>query len=428
MDSSQPLLTRTKNWLISHKIAVIIVGTFALILIGGLVVKLLTDKPDSSHQNQTQQSQQSQNQASNIQEYWQNEAVTSKLPACQGNNYLSSPLVPTDQYDRIAPLGNIGPPGHTYPTDHLYMTLKRQNLPGGNVPTMAVQVLAPGDAHVIGVRATDYYTAGQLTRSDYVYAYQPCRELTFYNAHVLTLSGGLKAALAAAKKECDPGSQKEGDQEFKTCTYHMDYQAKSGEELGTSGGRADLGAFDWGGFDLRTSRLGFLNKTLDAKGGGTGQTTHTICPLDYYAEPLKSQLYNRLAPRSAPRCGTVMQDLIGTIQGNWRLSTSSDWAAQLAVVHDNYHPDQGVISVGGTITGTPGTVYFAPTHSGLVNREPSEVKADGQVYCYAATITSNTPLGGRVLLQLDGANLKAEHQDGGCIGTWAFGHPTAYIR
>ncbi len=76
------------------------------------------------------------------------------------------------------------------------------------------------------------------------------------------------------------------------------------------------------------------------------------------------------------------------------------------MVHDNVDPAQGVLSIGTTFPDATGAWRFTPTGTGQVNREPSEVTADGEVYCYPLT-------GGVMLFRLtEPATLKAELKSG----------------
>jgi len=399
----------------------------AIIVVIGLHVASSVKKGNetvATHSSSPQQPQEHQ-------EWWQNDAVTKKLPACIGSQYLTSQVSTDSALGNITPLGNIGPPSHIYPTDHIYMNLKTQmTTTPGRQPTVPTQMFAPADVHVVGATATEYYTNGVLQRSDWEYAYYPCSQVGFYNAHILQLAGGLKDAVAKSTKEC-LGDQKEGNNEYKTCNYRFDYQAKAGEMLGSAGGTTTNAGYDWGAFDLRTPKLKYINQGLT--NGGVGMVYNMVCPLDYFTPALKAHYYAYLPNRSDPKCGTPMQDLTGTIQGNWRTSDAKqnppDWPQQLSIVHDNVHPDEGVIATGGTFTDA-GAMYFSPIHSGKTNREPSEVKPSSNIYCYQQTpnIPTYYQMGGKIILQLAGSSLKIEHQNGSCGSQESFQKPTVYVR
>ena len=130
-----------------------------------------------------------------------------------------------------------------------------------------------------------------------------------------------------------------------------------------------------------------------------------------------------------------MQDILGTIQGNWKAQNQPNPKSELTlmgIVHNNIDPSIGIIGVAGVIS-NHGSIDFAPQHSGLTNREPSEVTANGEVYCYQSgshkQVSSAPAIQGRILIQLiDGKTLKAEHQEKSCDEGLYFSSPTIYER
>ena len=55
----------------------------------------------------------------------------------------------------------------------------------------------------------------------------------------------------------------------------------------------------------------------------------------------------------------------------------------LAISPDNVDPTRVAFSIGASLPGwVRGIVWFTPTNSGAVNRNPSQVTADGLTYCY----------------------------------------------
>jgi hypothetical protein len=139
-------------------------------------------------------------------------------------------------------------------------------------------------------------------------------------------------------------------------------------------------------------------------------------------------------PRNGnPLCGSIVQNLIDTAQGTWFLGPKEtvDESRHLSLVHENIDTSMGAISVGGTISKT-GKVHFTPRQSGTINREFSQVKADGLTYCYQDEGTIQVDkwyIPGRFLFQLvDNTHLKAEYQSGKCTGAEKFGTPLEYER
>ncbi|MBI3261127.1 hypothetical protein HYZ64_02005, partial [Candidatus Berkelbacteria bacterium] len=74
-------------------------------------------------------------------------------PACgSGQLFSVAPVAPTD-FLSIVPLGNLSPPDHTVPTDHIYVVIKEHN----NIdPSQDKTVRAPGD---ITIQSINHNTA-----------------------------------------------------------------------------------------------------------------------------------------------------------------------------------------------------------------------------------------------------------------------------
>lgn len=187
---------------------------------------------------------------------------------------------------------------------------------------------------------------------------------------------------------------------------------------------------------------------------------HIMCPFDLYSGTLKEQFLakfgrleydmvgengKKIAPNEkssgrfvarngAPLCGQVDQDIVGTIQGMWfSKPTPKDddnvkFNGGLAFIHNNIDVNQGEISIGGDLSaGRPAVILFKPQHDGTIDREPSEVQADGKIYCYN---TNKQWLGeNKILVRLvDSHHLKAEVQVGHCGAKETFSNPFAYER
>lgn len=361
-------------------------------------------------------------------DYLGNPMVTDRLQPCIGNVLFNDPPANLENIASIMPLGNINPSaGHVTPSDHTGVVLQRVNVPN-SMETIKTDIQAPGNVHIFGVRK---YFVKETGREEYAIAFSPCKEFTAYYGHVNFISTKLKQALEQTKfVQCDPNSQA-------TCEYHLDYQAISGEVIGTAGGPgANTAGIDFGSFDLRTPELGFLNKDIQNYYiTQKNKTLHTTCPYDYYPQPLKDKLYGKIPRVVEPRCGEFMQDKAGTIQGNWQLKDyiqqgSNDWDKYFSVIHDLFDSTIGIVAIGGRIS-TPGEFDFHPRHTGTINREPSEVTADGKIYCYQNEISNrNGILSGHVILKLtDSEMLQVEYQAGICgLDNNFTSSPTVYQR
>lgn len=364
------------------------------------------------------------------------------ISTCQGQQLLTANLTDLRNIDYIIPLGNISPGAHTTPSDHIYFTMKQD----GNSHPLQANVYSPGDIHIFEIDS-QHLTEGGFTQDDFSIYFTPCRGVTFFLYHVLSLSPRLTSVIQNTKpQQCADiviGTTGYG----KSCHYSLDYHIQAKELLGSVGGALARGsAFDFGSFDTRTRPLNYVNPQRPLN-GSSDQWLHITCPLDYFSPDIKTAMYSFLGNKTRrtiePRCGTVMQDSKGTAQGNWFtypvgqiLHGQGGEEKQLALIHNNIDPTVGEISVGGTIV-MSGGLLFTPTHSGTINREFGEVKSDNSIYCYQFNISlpglARMPMGslinGKILIQLLDANtLRVEHQSGSCLGNENFNTPTTYVR
>src|SRR6185437_12184521 len=212
-------------------------------------------------------------------------------------------------------------------------------------------------------------------------------------------------AIASTQKSCKGPQQNTDGTSTRGCTYRLDYIAKAGETIGLAGdtGQNQPVGIDFGAWDMRTSRLPFIDQKY-VENQGSGKTYYSVCALNYYSEPVKDELLNLI--KNHVGCLTNMEDKLGTIQGNWLHKGSSPGGYrqqdQFAIVHDTVDLKVGVISSGGTVTPNDGSFGFYVKHSGFINREPSEVKADNNTYCYQADQTDSREnnLNGKMLVKL----------------------------
>ncbi len=232
----------------------------------------------------------------------------------------ASPIEPA-QIDFILPLGNLNPPGHTFPTDHIYFYVGflRPEIRG-------VPVFAPGDGTVRTI-----FNRDQPDVKIYVRA---TSTVTYYIDHVVL----------------DP-QIREG------------MQVTAGQRLGTSG----TGGFgiDFGVVNDALTLTGFVNPARYPT-----DTIHADAPLKYYVEPMRSQLYGMVRREGGDRDGKIDFDVAGRLIGNWFLeglpvsesAQPAAWPKHLAFVFDNVLPTERRIAIGGTLalTGQFGVDAAAP--------------------------------------------------------------------
>lgn len=369
-------------------------------------------------------------------------AGLSSLPECGPSTMLSVPPLDPSAYQVIIPLGLLSTPQHVLPTSHIYYHLNRTFPDSGgdreaNPPAVA-DVRAPGDIRVLGINYTVARKDGQLWYKDYDVFFSPCRDRLFESIHMSALNPELTGLLEAAEPyRCDEYGSVETRYEYCKTTAQLDINA--GTLLGTTGGNVSA-ALDLEAYDLSTPALAFANP--DRYFSDLDLRLHVTCPLDWFTDDARDEQAARIGgydgqPRtSSPVCGQVMQDVPGTAQGNWFAGppgSQTDWAKEMALVHDHVDPTLAAISIGGTVM-EMGVWLFPPEDQGLINREFAQVRPGGQIYCYQGGVSSEfgqryPEFPGRLLIRMETpATLTAERQDGPCRGGMAFIDPVAYQR
>lgn len=339
------------------------------------------------------------------------------------------PPIDFDNLESITPLGNLNPPDHTLPTDHVYISMPAgvDNDNNDRLPPPArkvANVYAPGDIIITDIERVEYFGSdGKLQRADFSVSFAACRSVSGYYHHLSAISAELSDVIGQDESNCDRyATDSAGAKSVKRCKFLVGHNLKAGAVIGQAG--AQFSSFDLGLMDDRVPALGFANpKRL-------GGTVKTVCPFDYYASDIKQKFATyfgfgekkRLVP---PVCGEIMQDKIGTAQGNWFLGDAKDgpegWSKEMSLVHDNVDPALGAISVGGTVS-APLLLQFAPTHSGTTNREFAEIRPGPELYCYPSLADGRgIKRGQQFLIQLqDDVSIKVEQQTGGCQAALAF--------
>ena len=350
----------------------------------------------------------------------------SGLPDCSGYTFLSVAPTSLSGYSLIQPMGNVssyhGNAGDVLPSNHLYFYLDT-NAQGATLPTT---VMAPADIKILKINAKDY---GPNGKDNQIY-FASCREVVLMYDHIDTLNSSITSAINDASHKTCNSDYMIGNTAYQQCSYSLDnVTLKAGDELGIAGGPGvTTMAFDFGVYDYRVPPAAFIDP-------GKMSNLYAVCPLDYYpAGTVKTDLFNKIEntqknSEGLPDCGTYMQDKIGTIQGNWYLPNTSSQGPipddhLLAIIHKNINPSLGIIDWGGTIAPSD-RLEFTIQSSGLVDREPSQVTADGQVYCYQNPSYNSKSI---VLQLVDSNTLKIEYQSNLCAATSSFNDPSTYVR
>ena len=334
-----------------------------------------------------------------------------QLPECDNKFFTTFP-VDMNEVESITPLGNLGPPGHTFPTQHPHIHL------GEYGTSYAYSLYAPADVFITSVAWQEFVTQDPI---DHVIYFALCKDIIGYYNHVKVLSDEVNQIIE--KVECESFSTKsEG-----SCTKVLLDKVEEGTLLGQVG--LKQGNFDFGLIDLG-KKLDFIKQERYPT-----RDQYLNCAFDYYEDPMKQQFYD-LINRVDGTCGHVMQDVPNTLKGNWFHEDAQaeyvvDWNVYLAFVDHYEDPSIQVVSIAGIFT-EPSLFKFIPKTSGEINREFSQVTVDGNIYCYeGANVIRNfeTVPSGKVLVQMtDDETLQIEHQTESCTGSESFTDPTVYNR
>ena len=200
----------------------------------------------------------------------------------------------------ITPLGNLNPPDHTVPTDHIYFYIAAPD-GGESFVTMRTAFFAPAD----GTVTTLFGAIGAESKI----VVRATSTISYYIDHIIpdvTVSPGTRLT--------------------------------AGQRLGTSGAAyaVDLGVINTG-----LTLTGFANPMRYPS-----DTLHADAPLKYYEEPLRSQLYAKVQRLGSDLDGKIDLDVPGRLAGNWYVENGTN---AVAFAYNTYDPTQVRISIGGIL-------------------------------------------------------------------------------
>ncbi len=263
-----------------------------------------------------------------------------------------------DYIDYIIPLGQLGPVGHTLPTNHIYF------VHGG---ISGQPVYAPARGKILEIQS--YGTDDDEIRLGV------SNSKSYYLTH-LNLSDTFKV----------------GDW----------------VETGTLLGYTTISALDLGVIDTEIT-IYFINPSRYP----TIETIHCGPPIHYFVEPLRTQLYDKVHT-SGDKDGIISYDIDGTLSGNWflkyedeseleELNATEYGATHLAFVRDPiYLNNKWVVSIGGVIF-DPGVYLFQNESIAPPNVTLSTGKCTYKLYD-----RWNTRVGLLIVQLLDNRTIKIE--------------------
>ncbi|HXT69146.1 MAG TPA: hypothetical protein VN700_05305 [Vicinamibacterales bacterium] len=232
-------------------------------------------------------------------------------PSGQGTSstlaFTASPIT-TSAIEFVTALGQVNPPDHTLPTDHIYF-YHRLNHP--NAPVYDVVAPAGGTVSAI-LKGNDDKIYVSVTSSQ-----------TYYLGHVILDSSIRQGTQVAAGQRLGVTS---------TLSYGL-----------------DLGLVN------RSVTQGFINAARY-----NDDSLHADAPLKYFDEPLRSTLYGLVTRTGPDKDGEINFDRAGRLSGNWFLdglpvSSSTTFGSgpmQISFARDARTPANIIVAIGGTLSMT----------------------------------------------------------------------------
>jgi hypothetical protein len=299
--------------------------------------------------------------------------------------------------DGLVPLGNLNPPGHTFPTDHVYLYLDN--------PAVKVPVYSPGNIKLIRINRSQRIMGGSIVGEDYSLEFCIGNNYVLRFSHVSELSPTLQGLVTAdIENHCETYST--GGTTYKQCRLDAYFNVSAGEEIGKAGGQPGQYALD----------LGVYKNGMSSLQGAT-------CPFNFYTAAqyavikTKFSNYNGTVLRTIdPVCGEVLQDVPNTVKGIWLKAGLPFYPEDphIAFVQDNVNPLKPAFSVGTSQTGlSSGTYTYNVQNSGMIDRNFTNVVNDGNIYCFNIQNYGGGGTIGSMLLKLaSNTTIDAEYRAG----------------
>jgi len=272
-----------------------------------------------------------------------------------------------NDYNEIYPLGSLSPPGHTFPTDHVYFKL---TTPWTYPPPY--QVKAPADGTITEIYYSQYDWPEGSGHSGKYDDYS----ITITHTDTFKIKFGHISELENWVLE-QAGTLELGWNPIET-PIPVSVGDVVGRLAGSGGVQGDL---DMWAIDENV-KLNFIHPEKYS------YAANAVCPLDYFEDNLKATLYQKVSRTAEPRGGKIDFDQPGKLVGNWFLENITDplggWGKHLAFVYDRDDPSQIRVSVGGTLSILVG-VYQIDGNS----PDPAEVSAENGIIVYRLRGTTN---------------------------------------
>ena len=307
------------------------------------------------------------------------------IVACGSGPVLTHAPMDIGTVTYISPLGALNPPGHTFPTSHMYFMLPSENV-GGNAgpfgdgrvfPAQPVYAAADGYVSLLASgTVTTSLSGSSTTFEEFDLRLEVCDGIVIRYGHIGPLSPRLQELLEnTAASYCH--SYTTGPDIVERCEYQPFWTVEPGELLAYTSGR--VAALDFG-----------AAIPVQVSPDRTGNEVTYSCPLDLYGDSLRLQfealLGDNLTRRTAePVCGNLDVDINGTAAGRWYFDLNGPPQEDLnvAFVYDNVFTEIPVLSIGTSVSGVSSAAHqFTPVSSGSRNRTFDAITPGAGVFCF----------------------------------------------
>jgi len=296
---------------------------------------------------------------------------------------FTAPLVPFQSIRDITALGNMNPPSHTIPSDHIYFYLTGPNCPCTTPPTTPVSAPASG--------VVDEVIRGNGSTTDDQIFVRVAPHVVYYVLHVR-----LPAGITAGQRITE------------------------GQSLGVTSGLTL--AVDLGVMNFQRAPVRYVDP-----GRYPDRAVYADAPLRYYADSVRSRLYAKVTRTGTDKDGRHDYDVPARLLGGWfvegtsRAESASQFARQLQFAYLAEDPAVPVVAVGGTVA--PTGVYL------LDGPDPSQVSATNGIVVYRLRTTRGTPWGSLVVQVQAGERLRVQAVAGEqTVASFVNDPTTTYIR
>ena len=263
--------------------------------------------------------------SNDLRTYWSHGACTGSGPTT-----LTAPPLALEDTAAFVPMGLVTG-GHVTPSDHVYFVPK--DLAAGRT---RYEVRAPADGHIVSIQRRGFTVEGGRATEEYrVVIEHSCTFWTYFD---------LMTQLAPRINE-EIGEIAAGGP-----SRPIRVAVRAGEVIGRVGGQG----LDFAVVNLDVTLPGFI---VLAHYDREPWKIHTVDPIEYFAEPVRTQVLALNARTAVPRGGKIDHDIDGRLVGNWfgegtngyagaRGNEPTYWTGHLSFTYHHIDPSVVLVSIG----------------------------------------------------------------------------------